>query len=243
MNCVIPPKLDDGQLLAYIVGNAPAEVHQHLEQCPDCRSRLATLQGWQSWLMNNLYRTPCPSSLDLGEYKLQMLGEKQKAEIEQHLGWCPHCSRELQLFSAQEQAFVGDRPISSLEQLTDRVRIVMARLRNDLMGIRLETPQVEMAGIRGQETTKLLIYDADELEISLMLQADAAQPSQSVLLGGVSGPNDLTFEVDLLEGTQLVSTTNVDSLGNFTLPILREGQYTLILHSDTREIYIDHLDL
>lgn len=243
MSCRIPPKLDNSQLLAYLVGHAPPEVHQHLEQCPDCRSRLATLQRWQSWLMKNLYRTPCPSSLQLGEYRLRMLSEEQQARIEQHLVWCPACRSDVQLFGG-EQVIELDSSVNFLQQIVERVRIVVARLREDLTSLPLEVPTAALAGVRGEETAKSLTYNADELEISLLLQTDFEHPGQRMLLGWIAGQeNDQTIEVYLWREVQQIATITVDSLGNFAFSNLSPGQYKLILYSDTREIYIDGLDL
>jgi hypothetical protein len=244
MSCLIPPELDDGQLLAYLTGNAPVAVHQHLEQCPSCRGRLAIWRDWQSWLTKNLYRTPCPSSLELGEYRLEMLNQEQKASIEQHLTWCHHCRSELQLFGENEQAVKPYRPVNSPQEIVNQVRIIVARLREDLTGLQLEPPTAVLAGMRGQETAKSLTYDADELEISLLIQLDAAQPAQRMLLGWVSGhEKDQPVEVYLWQGLQQIATTSIDSLGNFVFSTLPPGRYGLILHSDTQGIYINDLDL
>jgi hypothetical protein len=244
MSCLIPPELDDGQLLAYLTGNAPVAVHQHLEQCPSCRARLETLQGWQFWLAKNLYRTPCPSSLELGEYRLEMLSEEQKASIEQHLSWCPLCRRELQLFGGDERVVQSDPMVNSFQEIANRVRIIIAHLREDLTGLSLEAPTPVLAGMRGQETARSLTYDADDLEISLLIQPNAAQPTQRMLLGWLSDyENDQATEVYLWQGVQQIATTSVDDLGNFAFSALPPGRYNLILHSDTHDIYINDLDL
>jgi hypothetical protein len=244
MSCLMPPELDDGQLLAYLTGNAPVAVRQHLEQCPSCRARLETLQGWQAWLAKNLYRTPCPPSLELGEYRLEILSEEQNAKIEQHLAWCPHCRSELQLFGDDEQVVRSNPKVNSFQEIANRVRIVIARLQEDLTGWSLESPTPVLAGMRGQETARSLTYDADDFEISLLIQPDAAQPTQRMLLGWLSEhENDQATEVYLWHGVQQTATTRVDDLGNFAFSALPPGRYNLILHSDTHDIYINDLDL
>jgi hypothetical protein len=244
MTCLLPPPLDDDQLLAALAGTAPPAVQQHLEQCPFCRDRLAELQGWRSWLAQNLYRTPCPSSLELGEYRLKMLSKEESARIEAHLTWCPGCRSELELFGDQEQGLALDSLVDPLEQLVEQVRVVVARLRDGLAGMQPQTSAPALAGMRGQETTRSLTYDADGLAISLLIQADPAQPAKSVLLGLVSGDeSDQLLEAHLWQGVEQIASTSVDQLGNFAFPPLPSAQYDLILRSDTYDIVIQRIDL
>lgn len=244
MSCLLPPALDNDQLLSYLAGNAPAEVRQHLEQCPDCHSRLEVLQDWQSWLAKNLYRTPCPSSLELGEYSLGVLSDEQKAKIEQHLAWCSYCKSELQIFDNRDPFLEAAPPRKAPQQIVDLAQIIIARLREDLAELQLKTPTRALAGMRGQESVKSLIYDADDIEISLLIKPDVTQPTQRMMLGWMSGYENIQpFEVYLWQGTQQIGKTEIDNLGNFAFSTLLPGQYELMLQSDTQEIYINNLDL
>ena len=96
MACIKPPVLTDEQLLAFIDGEASAELVTHLQQCTSCRKRANGLARQQNQLLAQLYRVECPSSLELGEYHIGLLAPERVAAIEQHLTHCLHCAREVQ---------------------------------------------------------------------------------------------------------------------------------------------------
>ena len=86
------PELEDGQLLAYLDGEAEPEIVAHVAQCEACGRRARELARLQDRLAAGLYRHDCPATTDLGEYQMGLLPQAQAVIIGQHVEDCPHCT-------------------------------------------------------------------------------------------------------------------------------------------------------
>jgi anti-sigma factor RsiW len=185
MGCVLPPELDEIQLLAYQDGEADAEVVSHLEQCPHCRGRALRLARFQDRLIAQLYRVTCPDSLELGEYHLGLLSRERMADVAQHLADCPLCRDEVAQLTDYLAELAPDLEVSPLE----RVKVWVAQLVNVAreMG-RPGTPGLVpvYAGVRGEDE-RPLIYEAGNAQIAIEIQDDPEQPDRKMLLGLVTG--------------------------------------------------------
>ncbi len=104
MTCVSPPQPAEGDLLAYLDGEADDQVIAHLERCPHCRERARCLAHLQDRLMAQLYRFDCPSPEALGEYYLGVLSGDEAATVAWHLAECPRCAGEM----AQLEGYLAD---------------------------------------------------------------------------------------------------------------------------------------
>jgi anti-sigma factor RsiW len=241
MNREHRPELEDGQLLAYLDGEAGPEVAAHVEHCPECRERARRLASLQASLTAGLYRHACPSSTDLGEYHLGLLSRDRQADMACHLAQCPHCSRELAQLEAYLADVGPDIEISAVEQ----VMTVIARLIRDaqaswqLPGL---APAPAFAGLRG-EGSGPLIYQAGEVQIAIEFQQDPAERDRSTLLGLVTGADPVDFQARLWQENELVASGPVDELGNLNLSGLAAGRYTLVLSGPEVEIRIEELEV
>jgi anti-sigma factor RsiW len=241
MDCVLPPKPADDELLAYLDGEADPGVTAHLERCPYCRKRAEGLARQQARLLRQLYRVACPSPHELGEYHIGHLSSTRAAEVAQHLTSCPHCTREL----AQLDAFLAEgaptREPGALDRVAQRIRVVVARLISSTAGG--PRPAPALAGVRG-ETQGPLVYQAEGAQLLLEIQADAGHPEQRVILGLVSGL--ATFEgwvVHLWAADGEVASTPLDELGNFVFDGLEPGRYEMILNGPAQEIHVQELQV
>src|SRR5690606_12728269 len=128
MSCVLPPELEDRDLLAYLDGQTTRRVLAHLEQCAHCRERANRLAQLQTQLTAHLYRADCPQPAELGEYHLNLLPAGRAAEVAAHLAGCPRCRQEV----AQLQAYLGslapDLEPGLLDIARERVRVLVAQL-------------------------------------------------------------------------------------------------------------------
>lgn len=235
------PELGDAQLLAYLDGEADNEVVEHVEQCAQCRERAGQLAQLQGRLTSRLYRLACPSSTDLGEYHLGLLGREQAGAVALHLAECPHCSREV----AQLQAYLADlEPDVTLGTL-DQVRIVIAELVRgvqELGQLPTLTPAPAYAGLRGAEEGPL-VYQAEAFQIVVEIMRDGEHQDRFALLALVSGPEAEGLEARLSAASGLTATAPVDELGNLYFSDLTPGPYELNLSSRQIEIRIPLLNV
>ncbi len=176
------PELGDAQLLAYLDGEADSEVVEHMEQCAQCRERAKQMALLQGRLTSRLYRLACPSSIDLGEYHLGLLGQEQAGAISLHLAECPHCAHEVAQLRAYLKDLAPDVEIGALE----RARILVAELVRgvqDLGPSPALAPSPAFAGLRGDGDGGPLVYQAEEYQIVVEIQRDAQRQEAFQLAG------------------------------------------------------------
>lgn len=243
MSCIHPPELSTLQLLMAADGEASPEVQRHLAACPHCRQRAAELAQWQQRLSERLFRATCPSSLELGEYRLGLLRSAQAAEIARHLNDCPHCAAEL----AQWDQFAAQEPqVDRLAPIKQQVQVLVARLVSGgrSMGA-LFAPQPVLApafaGLRGGNEEPL-VYEAGDVQLTIEVETNAAQPGQFSLVGLVLGLAEPGLaRINLWRDDRPLAEIAVDDLGNFTIPGLTAARYELILTAPDSEIHVQDL--
>jgi anti-sigma factor RsiW len=243
MSCISPPQPADIDLLAYLDGESDDQVTTHLERCPHCRERARKLGHLQDHLTARLYRYNCPSTAELGDYHLGLLPQGQEAALAHHLTECPRCAYEV----SQLEAYLADlapalEQPGTLEQVTDRVRVLVARLVNG--GMTVDLPgQPALVGVRGDEREPL-IYEADGVQVVLEVDQDPDQPERRSILGLVIGVDDPgQLDVHLWRSDQPVATIQVEDVGNFVISNLAPGRYELIVSGPELEIHIQELEV
>jgi len=233
--------------LAYLDGEPDDRVAAHLEGCPHCRERARRLGRLQDHLTARLYRYNCPSTAELGEYHLGLLPQDQGAALAYHLTECPRCTYEV----TQLEHYLADlaptlEQPGLLEQATERIRVLVARLVNggmnvDLLGQPALAPA--LAGVRGDESEPL-IYEADGVQVVVEIDQDPDQPDRRSILGLVIGVDDPDkLDVHLWQSDQPVATIQVEEMGNFVISNLTPGRYELILSGPELEIHIQELEV
>lgn len=246
MACISPPQLADTDLLAYLDGEASAQVAAHLERCPHCRKRARRLARLQRQLVAGLYRYHCPSPAELGEYHLNLLPRYQTAALDRHLVECLHCAQEVRQLEEYLAELAPELELSVLERVRGRVRVLVARLVNGGMGVDLlGQPGLAPAysAVRGDEG-ETLIYDADGVQVVVEIHQEPDQPDRRNILGLVVGLDDPHLcEVHLWRDDRRVATVPVEELGNFVIPDLTPGGYELIISGPEEEIHIQGLQV
>ncbi len=236
------PELGDAQLLAYLDGEADSEVVEHVGQCAQCRERASQLALLQGRLASRLYRLACPSSTDLGEYHLGLLGQEQAGAVALHLAECPHCSREVAQLQTYLAELAPDVALGALEQ----VKIVIAELVRRVPGpgqLPTLAPAPAFAGLRGDEEGGPLVYQAEEYQLVVEIEHDDERQEFLGLLGLVAGGEPSGLEARLWQDDRLVAEVAVDELGNFTISNLAPGDYQLMLSGREVEIQIPELKI
>jgi len=209
MNCISPPELEDGRLLAYLDGEADQQTRFHLERCEYCREKAKALGRFQDNLTSRLYRITCPTSLELGEFHLRLLADPQMLLVAQHVRECPHCTREI----AQLKEFLSDLMPTSGENLLGKVKVLIAQLIAGQPGEPSSTPA--FAALRG-EAKGPLVFEADGIVITLDVQSRTN--GQISILGQVAADDQDSWTgavVELRQADALPITASLDDLGAF----------------------------
>jgi len=113
--CVQPGVVTNDDLLACARGEATRSVVEHVMACPACRARVAMYEALERRLLAGLYAPPCPESLTLAEFALDLLPTEQRAAVLDHLARCPHCRAVVRFFRVR----LGSPGASALLELEE----------------------------------------------------------------------------------------------------------------------------
>jgi hypothetical protein len=237
MQCVAPPELSDGQLLAYLDGEVGSNVAAHLTLCPSCRGRAGQLARLLGRMTLSLYRFDCPEPAELGEYHLGLVPTARAVELAEHLVHCPHCRTE----TAQLQDFLVDTARDLEPSIVERVRILVARL---LTGGSTAGPTLTpaLAGFRGGYDAPL-VFEAGDIQITLTAEPSEKAPDRHTLFGLVIGLESPEAQVQLWQAGRLADETTIDAAGNFVLDEMATGRYELVILGPGVEIHLQDVQV
>lgn len=241
MTCVSPPELSDGDLLAYLDGEADTHAKKHLENCPSCRERAQRLARRQSDMTARVYRFDCPSPLELGEYRLDVLPADRAAGVARHLATCLRCTQEVAQLEGYLADLAPDLEMNPWERAGERLQVMVARLvSGGARGDFLAQPAPAYAGLRGREEQSLpLTFEAEAIQIVLDIQADPARPGRQTMLGLVVGVDDPpVHRVYVWKDNWRVTAVPLEETANFVIPDLAAGRYELILSGPGVEVHV-----
>jgi hypothetical protein len=229
--CTMPPPLDDLDLIAALDDAIDASVRDHLQACPSCAKRANDLAMLQQTLQQRFYRMFCSSSEDLLAFQQRMINPDRYITIANHLRDCPHCTRELRLLE-QATANTGLFPTR---------RIALKLEKHGLFPVTTSASAQRSSGSLGDQ----YVYRADRIRLMLSIERIFGRPSRSILNGKLSlgnlGSNQAGLTASILSGEQILSSSQIDSLGYFTIEDVPSGNVTLSLRLRDCEAVIDSL--
>jgi hypothetical protein len=86
-------------------------------------------------------------------------------------------------------------------------------------------------------------YQAGGAQITLEIQDDPNAPGRKTLIGLILMEEAANLQANLWRDDQVVTSGDVDELGNFTLSGLETGNYELFLSGPDVEIQIQDLEV
>jgi anti-sigma factor RsiW len=234
VNCIEPGSVRAEDLLAYLDGEAPPRVADHLGVCASCTATAAGYARAESRLRRGLRRFECPSPQSLGDYELDLVPAEERRQIAAHVVECPRCAEEMQTLRSFLAA--GLAPPAPAETPVARLRRVVAQLV-------LPGPTTAYAGLRGMGDAATQTYRADELTITLDTTYTAPL-KRANLLGLVwqetGAPATLPgAPIRLVDRRERVWSTQLDELGNFAFSGIPPGRYRLEVELDDQLVTID----
>ena len=249
--------LSDEELMSVVYNDdiLSREEREHLAQCPICQQEIATYTRTNTRLRTQLYRSVCPSAVDLNYYCLGMIPEEQRTAIATHTLDCLACADDIALTRLQQAAFDPFAPA------TFSLRTVIRRLVATLVVQQAQPVLRDHPSQTGWPRQ----YHAESIDLSLHLSR--AGNGDIMLLGILTSSDDAenmnAFErmtVELFRSADAQSegnsgeevqttdatpvlTTQVDDVGNILLEPVPAGTYEMILHLPGRDVVIEELNI
>lgn len=242
MPCVAPPELSDGDLTAFIDGEADVGVVSHMARCPHCRARADELGALQARYTVALLRSTCPSPQELGEYNLGLLPRDRFASVRNHVSGCVRCADELEQLGQFLAELAPDLDRDPIRQ----IKVIVAELVRGARDGFLSSPGPSLApalsGVRGANAGTRT-YRAGDLVVAIDISQVESRPQGFDILGLLTGSGYEHMRVRLLKSGEAVATSEVDELGSFSFWGLGAGTYDLILAATDIEIRIPDLEV
>ncbi len=232
--CIAPTDIEEGDLTAYLAGNASPLVNQHIAQCDFCQAEAASLKEMDTLFSAALYRQSCPEADDLLQYQAGFLSHQEKKTVQQHLASCPHCQAELaQIESISlEDAPQPISPLNTLKGVGQKI----------IEAILLPTPSQPTFALRGHQAQSF-IYEAEGYQIIIAKKPPIVPAAkQWQVEGQISLPTDPMTEFEgnasLLQNGQSTQEDIVDDFGYFAMESVSVGTYTLAIQLPSTHIHI-----
>ena len=97
MDCLHSMAPSDEEFLRHVLDGEPlaGNAEEHLKDCSICQRRLARYEHAEEYLIAKLYRSECPSAMQLNLYCASMLAADEAERVARHIGYCPLCLNEV----------------------------------------------------------------------------------------------------------------------------------------------------
>jgi len=222
--CTNPNAIEEGDLAAYLHGEALPHVGEHIARCPYCAEQVERLRWVDAQLLAAFYRDACPTPETLADYLFDRLSGAEKLRVAAHVRGCPACSAEL----VSVRGLTEPAPPSLLERLREAL---VAR------PITLNAAGVRGGGWQGR------------FEVGRMVITVSSQTGQ--LSGRVRERNappaaDYRGQAWLLSPdseTTPIPQSPVDAHGRFHFSGLPPGSYALLLQIGARNVALESIQI
>jgi hypothetical protein len=247
------------ELLRLALDEEPLQEGQraHLDSCALCQRRLIAYKQANRQILFKLYRSECPTTMQLNLYCANMLSSDEGIGITYHIADCPLCTHEI-VTIRQVLADFEPFPFSALTAAPQRFveRIVAAFVP--------WKPQLVTRGTVADAPWPRQ-YRAREINISLHLSRGSG--GEVILLGLFTSDNpDNALEeqegipVALYDAADFISTesttgswatdqrdpvmlSNIDDLGNVVFKAVPIGAYVMVVRLPESEVVIEGLNI
>lgn len=214
--CMNPQEIHEGDLLAYIGGEASPEVAAHVARCAFCTAEAAALQFLETAVQTTWPRRDCPETDVLMQFHMGMLLAAERQRAQAHLAACAACQAELQQFL----------PVPVAPSWLERLRLAGKDL---LEAIQVPATMQPVLVVRGSSSAQA--YRVGRYQVLLAIEPPIVTENRGGLEGQVTRDDDptadLTGQVSLWQAETLMVQDVVDKFGYFELENIASGVYTL----------------
>lgn len=230
--CIQPGVVTDDNLVAYAYGEADQLTAEHIRACPACAAAAGEYARFDRRLGHLFHRIDCPSAETLVLAERRRLPAIEQLRVAAHLRTCSRCAAEAEAIREPPAA----DPLPSIG-LGERLRRVVAVLTTP--------PQLAVAGLRGTTGPSAQTYRAEDLTITIHLEATARRGHVN-LTGEIwqegAGAAALAGQtVRLLAPDGGAATATIGDLGDFIIDAVATGIYRLEVELADRVVVVEDL--
>ncbi len=230
MNCINPGEIKEGDLMAYVHGEAPARVAPHVARCPYCADQVERLRLVDTQLLADFYREDCPNPARLADFALNRLPAVERLRVAAHVRGCALCAQEV----TQARSLVGDDPVSLLDRLREKLALAMTA-----------RPVIPMtaAPVRGDGGTEGR-FEVDGWVITLASSARrlVGRVRRRDLTGGDYRGAAWLLRENMIQDDEVIHS-EVDERGRFRFRSLAAGTYALLLRVGDQYVDLDQVEI
>jgi hypothetical protein len=229
IKCTNPSEIAEGDLVAYLYGDASPDVAEHIANCPFCAEQVEQLRVVDAQLLTSFYRDTCPAAEALADFALNRLSAPEKLRVAAHVRNCADCSEEV----ASVRGLADEEPPSLLEQLREMLALAL-----------VARPIAFPAAIPARGAGWQGRFEVDDYVVTLSTQAGSL--TGRVRRRGASAEEDHSGEAWLLEEGLVVKDIphcKVDALGRFQIVQQSKGVYSLLLQIGGQSIALEKVNV
>jgi hypothetical protein len=228
----------------------------HLDSCVLCQRRLIAYKQANRQILSKLYRSTCPTTMQLTLYCANILSSNEGIGITYHVADCPLCTHEIVTIRqtlADFEPFPLSESAAAPQRFVERIIAAFVPWK----------PQLVMRG-SSADTPWPRQYRAREINISLHLSRGSG--GEVILLGLFTSDNpDNALEeqegvpVALYDAADFGATeqksdwegescdpvmlSNIDDLGNVVFKAVPVGEYVMVVRMPESEVVIEGLSI
>lgn len=231
MVCIDNNPLDDESIDSVLNQTASSEVLEHVYNCEYCAALVHEHKNLDVQLKARLYRSDCPSSLELAEFYSGMLGDSDmQASIQHHLTLCTRCNDELVVL----EKFMADTETTITSEVSNAsAKIIKPNFRLTPGNIiKLEVARDEkLRAVRGRSSGPIMATAEDKFTIFVEVDTELGEHTLtgSIVTDDVDAWIDAQVQVFQVE--KLVAITSIEELGDFTCQLRDTEAITLRINN------------
>jgi hypothetical protein len=235
--------LEDWELDMLLGGDGTPEMEAALASNAENQARFTRLQNDEKVLFTNLFRTECPSSLELGEWHLKLFDNEAYERIRAHIDLCPHCQEEVDhLVSMLDQPLLRTQPQKTgpagvIKRIIMKLESIFPPKGSEYTLGNYPGPVATPVLLRGSSWS--VCYAGGDYLLSLTRQnmVDGEALIGSVLASSVKG------HAFLKQGHNVLYQTALTDTATFTFDSVNPGSYELVIATPQAELIVPQLNI
>ena len=204
--------LDEGDLLAYLDGDAPRAIVRAIEQDAALLAQVEELRQAQMLFGLSLAQRNCPDTDSLVEYQASLLDGEAHDAIAAHLVTCTYCQAEM------SELAVGIAWEDALEPAVPKVswQDALREAGRQLIELVLQ-PQTRRPAYALRGTSRQLVFDSAEFQLILTIKSNPDQVAIEGQLLNLMDPLAAPDGMAVLWVDDEAISAEIDEFGHFEL--------------------------